>query len=310
MSILRRYPAPLLLAIALPAGIAAGPAAALAQSTADRSTSDQSTSERSWSEDSPLSRSSPISPSGAITYADIAGLADSAPLVVHARLRKLSRVEDARARPSAVGTARFYVMADTRALITGGSPIGQSFAYLADLPVDAKGKPRARKKDEVILFARPVAERPAELQLVRPNAQIAWNETSESRVRAVLTELLSPQAPARITGVRELTYVPGTLAGEGETQIFLTTADSSAASLTVRHQPGQPPQWGASFSELVAELGRPPRAETLEWYRLACSLPPSPPRGTNMSEGDDALRMAEADYRMVVAALGPCRRTM
>lgn len=245
-----------------------------------------------------------------VTYADIAGLADSAPLVVHARLRKLARVEDVRARPAAAGTARFYVVAETRALITGASPIGGSFAYLVDLPVDAKGRPRTRKKDEVILFARTVPGRAGELQLVRPSAQIAWNAMTETRLRAVLTELTAPGAPARVTGVRELAYVPGTLAGEGETQIFLTTADSSAASITVRHQPGQAPQWGASFSELVAELGNPPKPETIEWYRLACSLPPTPPGDANMSDSDEARRMADADYRMVVSSLGPCRRTM
>lgn len=249
-------------------------------------------------------------PSAGITYADVAGLADSAPLVVHARLRKLARVEDERARPAAAGTARFYVMAETRALITGASPIGQSFAYLVDLPVDAKGRPFARKKDEVIVFARPVAGRPGELQLVRPDAQVAWSEVAEARVRAILTELLSPQAPARVTGVREMMFVPGTLAGEGETQIFLTTRDSSAASITVRHRPNQPPEWGASFSELVAEVGHPPRPDTIEWYRLACFLPISPPASANMSEDQEARRMAEADYRMVMTSLGPCRRTM
>jgi hypothetical protein len=126
----------------------------------------------------------------------------------------------------------------------------------------------------------------------------------------VLTQLLAPGAPGKVTGVRELMYVPGTLAGEGETQIFLTTADSSAASLTVRHRPGEAPQWGASFSELVAEVGHPPAPETLEWYRLACFLPASAPSAANMSEGEDARRMAEADYRLVIAGLGECRRTM
>jgi hypothetical protein len=246
----------------------------------------------------------------AITYADVASLADSAPLVVHARLRKLARVEDERATPSGPGLARFYVVAETRALITGASPIGATFAYLVDLPIDARGKPMARKKDEVILFARPVPGRAGELQLVKPSAQIPWSQASEDRVRSILTELFAPDAPARVTGVRELTYVPGTLAGEGETQIFLATADSSAASITVRHQPGQPTQWGASFSELVAELGSPPKPESIEWYRLACALPSNPPGGTNMSDSEEARRMAEADYRMVVASLGPCRRTM
>ncbi|VWX53592.1 hypothetical protein [Novosphingobium sp. 9U] len=246
----------------------------------------------------------------ALTYADMASLADSAPLVVHARLRKLVRVEDERMRPASPGTARFYVQAETRALITGSSPIGQAFAYLVDLPVSAKGKPLARKKDEVILFARPVPSRPGELQLVRPGAQVAWSEATEARLRTIITALLAPDAPARVTGVRELIHVPGTLAGEGETQIFLNTADSSAASVTVRHQPGQPPQWGASFSELVAELGSPPQRDTLEWYRLACALPAIAPPEANLSEGQASRAMAEADYRFVVNALGPCRRTL
>ncbi|MBB4857808.1 hypothetical protein HNO88_001119 [Novosphingobium chloroacetimidivorans] len=244
----------------------------------------------------------------ALTYADLAALADSAPLVVRARLRKLVRVEDARMRPAAPGTARFYIQAETRALITGGSPIGQAFAYLVDLPVTAKGKPLARKKDEVILFARTVPSRPGELQLVRPGAQIAWSEATEARLRTIITALLAPDAPARVTGVREMIHVPGTLAGEGETQIFLNTADNSAASITVRRQPGRPPQWGASFSELVAELGSPPERDTLQWYRLACALPASPPPEANMSEGETSRAMAEADYRFVLDALGPCRR--
>jgi len=246
----------------------------------------------------------------AATYADLAGLADSAPLVVHARVRKIARVEDERARGLRPGTARFYVMADTMALLTGDTPLGQSFAYLVDLPVDAGGKPMLRKKDGVILFARPVSGRPGELQLVRPGAQILWTAADEARVRTILTAQLAPDAPTKVTGVREITYVPGNLAGEGETQIFLNTRDSSAASITVRHQPGAAPAWGVSFSELVADVGHPPAPDTLEWYRLACFLPAAPPPGSNMSEGTEARRMADSDYRLVIASLGACTRTM
>lgn len=255
-------------------------------------------------------QSDPSSGVRSATFADLADLADSAPLVVHARIRKIARVEDESARASAPGTARFYVMADTRALITGKSPIGQAFAYLVDVPVDAKGRPTIRKKDEVILFARPVAGRAGELQLVQPTAQIPWSETSEARLRTILTALLAPDAPAKVTGVREMSHVPGNLAGEGETQIFLNTADSSAASITVRHRPNQAPQWGVSFSELVADVGHPPARDTLEWYRLACFLPADPPLSANVSENADDHRIAEADYRLVVASLGTCPRTM
>lgn len=244
------------------------------------------------------------------TYADLADLADSAPVVVHARIKKLARIEDARTRPPRPGLGRFYVMAETRALITGRTAIGQSFAYLVDLPLDDKGKPRARKKDEVILFARPVPGRGAELQLVRPSAQIPWSVAAESQVRAIVTALVAPEAPPAITGVREVIHVPGNLAGEGETQIFLNTANASAASITVRRQPGQAPQWGVSFSELVAAAGRPPEPDTLEWFRLACALPATLPHGANLSEGTAAQAQAEADYRLVVGSLGTCRRTM
>jgi len=258
----------------------------------------------------PLARAqaAPVLPEA--TYADLADLADSAPLVVHARVRKLAAVEDGRAPALPAGQGRFYIEADTIALLTGATPLGRSFAYLVNLPVDARGKPLLRKKDEVILFARPVAGRQAELQLVRPNAQVTSNPATQARVRAVLTALLAPDAPARITGVRELIYVPGNLAGEGETQIFLKTRDASAASITVRHVPGQPPAWGVSFSELTADVGHPPEPDTLEWYRLACFLPAAPPQGANMSEAIEDRRTAAADYRLVVSSLGPCRRAM
>ena len=58
-------------------------------------------------------------------------------------------------------------------------------------------------------------------------------------VWGALTELLAPGAPGRIVGIREAIHVPGTLRGEGETQIFLTTANESAAMITVARQAGR-----------------------------------------------------------------------
>ncbi len=242
------------------------------------------------------------------TFADLADLADSAPLVIEAQVARVTRVADERAPDRTPGTGRFYIEAATRALLTGSVPIGESLRYLVDLPLDARGKPVDLKKQVVILFARSVPGRPGEIQLVTPRAQLLWTPELDTSLRGLLRELVAPGAPAHITGVRELLYVPGTLAGQGETQIFLKTADGSAASITVRHEPGQPVTWGASFSELVADVTRPPAPGTLEWYRLACSLPNLPPAGANVSEGYDAKLQAETDYRTVVGALGVCER--
>ena len=103
----------------------------------------------------------PASPALTVaTYADLADLADSAPLVIRAQVRKLARVEDARAPGLRPGGGRFYIEARTRALLTGAAPLGEQLAFLADLPLDARGRPPAINKQDLLLFARPVSGRP------------------------------------------------------------------------------------------------------------------------------------------------------
>ena len=241
------------------------------------------------------------------TYADLATLADSADLVLRAQVRSMARVENERAPGLKAGQGRFYVKAKTHALLSGSRGVGDSLAYLVDLPVDARGKPPALKKQDVLIFARPVPGSVEMIQLVAPDAQILWSERSETMLRTILQDLLSPDAPPVITGVREIIHVPGNLAGAGETQIFLSTRDRSAASITVHHEPGRPPAWGVSFSELVADVTRPPQRETLEWYRLACFLPNTVPPAANLSESAMSRQQAISDYRMVLGQLGECR---
>lgn len=244
------------------------------------------------------------------SFADVAELADSAGMVVHVKVRKVARVDAARAPGLQPGYGRFYIEAQTVALLVGHAGIGPEVAYLVDLPLDSRGRGPDLKKRDVIVFARAVPGRPGELQLVSPGAQEFWTPELDARVRGILQALVSPNAPAKITGVSELMYVPGNLAGQGETQIFLKTQSGTAASITVRHSPGAPPVWGVSFSELVADLGHPPLPETLEWYRLACFLPHTLPDGVNVSDGADAMAQGQADYQFVLQQLGPCRHTL
>lgn len=243
------------------------------------------------------------------SYADLADLADSAPVILRAQIRKLSRVEPERSRGVRPGWARFYVEARTEALLTGASPQGEAVRYLADVPLDPKGKPPKLKKQSALLFARAVPGRPGELQLVAPDAQLAWNPATEATLRGILVELVAPGAPPRVTGVREAIHVPGNLAGEGETQFFLDTENQSAASITVQHRAGVAPAWGLSFSEVAAAIGDPPARDTLAWYRLACFLPNRLPASANLSESAASRAQAEGDYRTVLGQLGQCPRT-
>lgn len=252
--------------------------------------------------------SPPPAPLPAAPYADLADLADGAPLVLRAQVRKLAPLKPGQAQGLRQGWGRFYVEARTEALYAGRQALGEALRYLVDLPLDSKGKPPALKKQSVLLFARSVPARPGELQLVAPDAQLAWNPASEVRLKTILQELYAPAAPQRVTGVREALHVPGTLAGEGETQLFLSTANGEPAAIAVARSPGQPLRISVSFSEVLGEPTGLPRRDSLAWYRLACFLPPVLPVGANISEGESARAAAGTDYRQVIEQLGPCQR--
>jgi hypothetical protein len=257
----------------------------------------------------PAAADSPPKPAPApVTYADLADLADATPLVIRAQPRKIIKVEPERARGLRAGWGRFYVEAKTEALIAGTAPLGGALTYLVDLPLDPKGKPPAIKKKSVVLFARAVPGRADALQLVAPDAQLLWDPALETRIKSLLAELYAPGAPHRITGVREAIHVGGDLAGEGETQIFLTAANGDPAAITVSRKPGQAPRWGVSYSELAVSDAAP-RRDTLGWYRLACFLPWALPESANISERSADRAAAAADYGYVIGELGSCPRT-
>ena len=113
-----------------------------------------------------------------------------------------------------------------------------------------------------------------------------------------------------MTGVREVSFVPGNLIGEGETQIVLATEAGDPGSISVVHRPGEPPVWGVAFGEIVDQAARPPQRDTLAWYRLACFLPAGLSTATDLSGDSEAQRKAAEDYRYVRGQLGPCPRSL
>lgn len=242
-------------------------------------------------------------------YADLADLASTAPVVADAEIRSAIRLKGAQAAGVPAGKARLYVEADVRALIRGASGSPARINYVAELPLDARGKLPKLKRQRVLLLARPVQGKPGSLQLVAPDAQIPWNQATETRLRAILTELVAPGATPRITGVRSAFHVPGTIPGEGETQIFLATETGNPISLSILRRPGEIARWAVATGEIIDESAGVPKRDTLLWYRLACSLPPQLPAGA-IDPGEPAnAAQARADYRVVIDGLGPCGRT-
>ena len=250
----------------------------------------------------------PAAPPGA-TYADLADLAEAAAIVALVEVRDQAEVEPERAPGLAPGHARLYVEARTEALLGGRAALGESLVYLADVPLDAKGKAPKLKKQRFLVFADPVAGRPGSLQLVDPAAQLPATPATEQLARTVIAALAAADAPPPVTGIRDVMSVPGNLAGESETQLFLDTEAGEPVSLSVLRRPGMAPTWGVSWSEIVDQSARPPEPQTIAWYRLACFLPARLPATAFLQQDQASRRQAEADYRFIVEQLGACPRT-
>lgn len=242
------------------------------------------------------------------SYASIADRVLAAPLLIDATIRDATRLKPAEAPDVRPGYMRFYVIADVGALIRGPSEVAAQVSYLADVPLDARGKAPKLKKMRVLLYARPVPGRPGEIQLLGTDGQQPWSAALDARIRSISREVVAADAPPAIRAIGNAFHVAGSLPGEGETQIFLTTADNRPVSLSILRRPGEQPRWAVALSEIVDEAAGPPARDTLLWYRLACGLPRTlPDRSVAAMEPMDAA-IAREDYAFVLSQLGACSR--
>jgi len=251
---------------------------------------------------------SSVAAASALTYADLADLSLPADIVLRGQIRTIMRLKPAESPGLAPGFARVYVELKTQALLFGGD-VGESVRFLADIPLDDRGRLPKLSRTQVIVPARRVAGKPGDLLLVAPDAMLPWSAATETQVRAILTERVQPEVPPRITALREALHVPGNLAGEGETQLFFATEAGKPVSLSVIRRPDSAPTWGVSFSEIVDQAAQPPQPNTLAWYRLACSLPATLPDSANISDSEENRAIAVEDYALVMHDLGPCLRS-
>lgn len=249
------------------------------------------------------------SPTSSYTYADLADLALPAPVALVATIVRTTALKPELAPGLRPGHVRMLVEADAARLIRGPQGLSPRITYLADVPLDARGKPPKLRKSQVLLFARPVAGKPGMLQLIAPDAQLPLTPTIEERTRAILTEATGASPPPRVTGVGSAFHVPGVLPGESETQIFLTTAQRQPISLTVLRRPGETPRWAVALGEIVDEAATPPARDTLLWYRLACGLPRALPERAIADLPPEAAAATQADYQLVLDGLGDCARS-
>ncbi|MEH6662199.1 MAG: hypothetical protein V7679_11180, partial [Parasphingorhabdus sp.] len=185
-----------------------------------------------------------------LQYADIADLSADTSIIAHVTVKNAIKVAPERAPNAPAGTQRFYIIASTNALIRGDGGVGETIRYVIDLPLDARGRAPKIKKKPFIIFGRR-APGGDNVQLVAKDAQIAWTPSREQRVRSLVRELVAYDAPPAISRIASAFHVPGTIIGEGETQIFMETDNGSPISITVLKRAGQQKFWAVSLGEIV-----------------------------------------------------------
>ncbi|HJQ16079.1 MAG TPA: hypothetical protein VJ859_03680 [Allosphingosinicella sp.] len=248
------------------------------------------------------------SPRITFTYADLADLALPASVAAQVRIKQATALKGDQAAGVPPGTTRYYIEAEVVSLIRSGTPLPALVNYLADLPNAADGTPKFRSKSEYLVLAAPVAGRPGTLRLVNRDAHIPWSPEVGERIRTLLKEAAAPGAPPRVTGVGKAFYSPGSLPGESETQLFLLTSDGQPISVSVLRRPGQAPRWAVALGEIVDEAAAPPAPDSLLWYRLACTLPPSLPSQSYADADETSAAAIRADYAVMMQGLGNCVR--
>lgn len=263
--------------------------------------------DRSRSASQPPAAALPDSPVGP-GYVDLLEMTEGAEIVLIAAITRQVQVQAERSPGLAPGHTRLYLEAETEAVLGGSSGIGADIVFLADHTADSRGRPPRIEGQRYLLFARPVPGRPREIQLISQDAMLPADPGLVERTRTVLRQLVEGPPLPQVTGVREVISVAGNLAGESETQLFLETAGGEPVSLTALRRPGQAPEWGVSWTDIVDPSARPPEAETLAWYRLACFLPRDIPEDAFLQEEADARARARADYAFMLDELGPCER--
>ncbi len=243
------------------------------------------------------------------SYADIADLVVSSPLIVDATIRKTTKVPIEQAAGVPAHLQRMLVEADVVALLRGTDGIAGQVRFLLDVPKDAKGKLPKLKKKRYFLLGSKVTGMVGTMRLSRPDALVEWSAPNDARVREITREAVQLGAPQAITGITSAFHSAGSVPGEGETQIFASAAGGQPYTISVTARTGKGKSWLVSNSELIEEGASTPKRNSLLWYRLACGLPKSIDSAlTDSGDAEGSARVA-LDYRFVLASLGPCDRT-
>lgn len=246
---------------------------------------------------------------GLTSYDDIMSITLESELVVDIVARKIKKLPDSQTIGVRADRKRILIIGEVQSLIRGQKGLSSEIQFLYDAPIDSRGKIPKLKKKRFIAFGRHVTNRSDFIRLTHTASMLPYSDAINERVRSSIREAIAADAPQEIISVSSAFHSPGTIIGEGETQIFLETKFGQPMAISVTSKRGQNRRWSVSTSEVIDINATEPRRSSLLGYRLACSLPrsisPNIIEANNQSERQKLL----SDYKLILDSVGPCERS-
>jgi hypothetical protein len=209
--------------------------------------------------------------------------------------------------PALPGRAKFLVEADVIRVLKAPGVVNGRLTYVWEGPLDAKGKPPAFKKQDMLVFLRNLNDPAVPFQLAAPDKQVTWSAEAEGRLRAIAQE--AQQASLRtinLTGVQSAFTTEADTPYARLTQFLFASRDGQLIGVTVRVKPDGTGDVISSSEEILGG-GMRLQANTLMWYHLACTTPASLPADVLSDQPtDDERDIVVKDYATFRQALGGC----
>lgn len=240
------------------------------------------------------------------SYDALTNIALESPLVADIIVKKVNSLPASQSVGVPANKKRILIIAELQSLIRARKGLNSEIKFLFDAPLDSRGKIPKLKKLRFLAFGSNVKNNADFIKLTHIASMIPYTQNANNALRTIIKDIIAEDAPQKITSISSAFHSPGTIIGEGETQIFLNTETGQPIAISVISKQNQRPKWSASTSEVIDINATEPARNSLLGHRLACGLPNMIDNDKIEAASSKDRRKAATDYDYVRSSIGRC----